>query len=495
MNFKQIPQTRVPGQYAEIETSRLKAGLSTLDYKTLLIGQGTDDGSASAKELRLLSSADQAGVLFGTGSLLHLMARRYFQNNNTNECKAIAVTMDPLATPTGKAAGSLEILAGATAAGAVFLYISGQRIAANILKDDTAEEIATAIKAAIDLLPNLPVQTERSTATLDFEAKNVGEVGNYIDIRLNMHEGEEVPEGVTYTLISMTGGTGNPSIADGSPSVIDTLGDIWFQILAFPYTDATNLGAIEEELDRRFGPTTQIDGLAITALSASVDTLQAFGADMNTKQLCIMGMEDVPEQPGEVAATIVGQVAGSLAAGNGAEAVPFQTLPLIGIHAPRESNRFTFIEQDTLLKNGIGTFYTDAGGIVRIQRLITTYQTNEQGAPDVTWLDANTRFTAMFIRYDWVNYLRSKYPRAKLAGDGVRVGSGQIVITPKIARAEAIARFTIWELAGLVEDFEFFKANLIAERDESDSNAMNWFLPADFVNQFLIGKTQIGVIV
>jgi len=67
-------------------------------------------------------------------------------------------------------------------------------------------------------------------------------------------------------------------------------------------------------------------------------------------------------------------------------------------------------------------------------------------------------------------------------------------MTPAVGRAEAIARFALWELNGLVEDIDYFKNNLVSERDGSDVNAMNWFLPCDFVNQFRVGKTQIGIL-
>lgn len=494
MVFSSIPQTRVPGQYAEFDITNAQTGLSTLNYKVLIIGQGTDAGSKSAKELVKINNSDQAAEFFGFGSMIHLMAKKYFKNNIINEVKVIAATMDALATPTDKATGSIQITGAATSDGVLYLYIAGQRITVSITSGDTVDEIASAIDTELANHPDIPVKHSATTDTVTFEAKNIGVTGDDIDIRTNYNEGEVDAAGVAYTITAMTGGANDPDISSGSPSVIDQLGDTWFQIIAFPYTDTTNWDAIIVELDRRFGPTTQIDGIAFASKAGTQTALVTFGAGKNTKQISVTGIYDVMEMPLEVAAALVGQVANSLAAGNGNEARPFQTLPLVGIHAPREEKRFTFTEQDSLLKNGIATIKTDAGGIVRIQRLITTWQTNAQSAADTTWLDANTRFTAMFIRWDWVQNLLRKYPRAKLAGDGIRTGPGQIIVTPKVAKAEAIARFSLWEAAGLVEDFEFFKANLIAERDAQDVNAMNWFLPTDFMNQFRVGKTQIGVI-
>jgi phage tail sheath gpL-like len=495
MQFTSIPATRVPGQYAEFAASNLKAGLSTLNYRAILLGQATTAGTATAKAIYSVPDEATAQTLFGLGSMLHLMAKRFFANNTVSELKAIVTQKDTVGSPTGKATGSIEITAAATGAGSVKLYVDGNRIEALVASGDTAIAIATAIKTKIDAdFPDLPVKSTRTDDTIAFEALNVGTLGNFIDIRLNYGENEVLPAGVTATITAMSGGAGDPDLSAGTPSVIDNLQDIWYQLFVNPYTDDTNLAALDVELERRFGPTTQIDGVSFSAFSGSASSILELGAEYNSKHISIAGITDVMEQPLEVASAIAGQVAGSLAVGNGAESVPFQTLPLVGIHAPAESSRFTFAQQDAFLKGGISTLMVDAGGVVRIQRLITTYQTNPSGGVDLTWLDVNTRFTAMFIRYDWVNYLKTKYPRAKLADDGSAVGAGQVIITPKIARAEAAARFRVWEKAGLVENFDLFKANLIAERDETDVNAMNWFLPADFVNQFIVGKTQIGVI-
>ena len=496
MTFNEIPQTRVPGQYSEYNTNVGERGLSALDYKVLFIGQGTSEGTASAKSIVRVTSADKAGALFGFGSQLHLMAKSYFKNNAINQLDCIAATMDDTESATGKATGSIEVTGPATGSGALVVYIGGQRISVDVSSGDTADTIAAALAAEIAANhPDLPVAVSVATDTMTLEAKNVGALGNNIDIRANYADGEEYPDGVTLTITAMSGGGFNPDISSGTPSVIDVMGDSWWQLISMPYTDTTNLSALETELERRFGPTTQIDGVGFMAKFDTQSNLVTFGAARNSKQYSVAGIYKVPTTPFEVSAAIVGQVAKALAAGNGAEARPFQSLQLIGVLAPAQADRFTFAERDALLKNGIATLKVDASGIVRIERLITTYQTNESGAKDTAWLDVNTRFTAMYIRYDWVTYLNTKYPNFKLASDGIRVGSGQPVITPKTAKAEAVSRFGLWMEIALVEDEAYFLANLKAERDEQDPNALDWFLPCNFVNQFRVGKTQIGIIV
>lgn len=86
----------------------------------------------------------------------------------------------------------------------------------------------------------------------------------------------------------------------------------------------------------------------------------------------------------------------------------------------------------------------------------------------------------------------NKYPRHKLADDGTRFGAGQAVITPKIGKAEAIAKFREWEELGLVENADQFKRDLIVERNATDRNRLDFMLPPDLINQALVFGTQIG---
>src|SRR5262249_4134124 len=131
---------------------------------------------------------------------------------------------------------------------------------------------------------------------------------------------------------------------------------------------------------------------------------------------------------------------------------PFQTLGLNGVLPPQVGEGLTDDERNLLLYDGISTLLTGAGGKVRIERMITTYKTNDFGAADTSYLDLTTILTLSYLRYDLRNYILRKYPRHKLANDGTRFGSGQAIVTPKLMKSEIIAKFREWEGIGLVED-------------------------------------------
>ena len=151
-------------------------------------------------------------------------------------------------------------------------------------------------------------------------------------------------------------------------------------------------------------------------------------------------------------------------------------------------------ERNLLLYDGLATFFVDSGGVVRIERAITTYQKNVYGLADPSYLDVNTPATLSYLRYSTRARITQKFPRHKLADDGTRFGPGQAIVTPSIIRAELLALFRELEEKGLVENFDQYKADLIVERDADDRNRLNVLSPPDLINQLRIFAEQIQFI-
>ena len=84
-----------------------------------------------------------------------------------------------------------------------------------------------------------------------------------------------------------------------------------------------------------------------------------------------------------------------------------------------------------------------------------------------------------------------KYPRHKLADDGIAFAPEQPIITPNIGKAEAVAKFRQWEEQGLVENFDQFKSDLIVERNTKDPNRLDFLLRPNLVNQLYITGVQV----
>ena len=472
---------RVPFVAVEFDPSRAFQGASILNYQALLIGQKTSGGSKTELVLDRITSADQAASYYGAGSQLHRMFIKWFQNNTFTEVYGMAIDdadAGVLATGTATVSGS------ATADGTVALMINGTLINAAVADLDDATAIGDSIAAAINADINLPVTAANVTGTVTFTSKNKGLNANDIDIQLNFNDGEVLPAGVSVTLVGMASGATNPDVSE----IIALLGDEWYNVIVMPWTDATNLIAVEIEMANRFTAMRMIDGVVFVGKTGTLGELASFGNTRNSPHVSCMNCHKLLTTPEEFAAGTAGQLASAASVD---PARPFQTLPINGIVAPKVVDRFTIEERNSLLFDGISTYKVDSGGVVRIERAITMYQKNVQDAPDIAYLDTNTMFTLMYLRWDFRTTIQTRYPRAKLADDGVRVASGQQIITPKIGKAEAISKFRAWELQGLVENIDQFKNDLQCYRSLGDPNRLEWVLPPDLMNQFRVGSTLL----
>lgn len=486
ISFDRIPVSiRTPGQYVEFDNSRAVQGLLSMPHKVLVLGQRLDTGTVTALTPVRVTQADQAVEYFGRGSMLAAMVAAAVAANPAIELWVIALDDDVAGVA---AAGAISFTGPASGAGTIHLYIAGQRVKVGVASGDAASAIASAAAAAINAEPDLPV-----TAAVDgvddtkvtLTARNKGEAGNGIDLRVNYYQGEALPAGVGVTVTAMSGGSGNPDLADA----VTAMADEQYNTIVLPYTDAANLTVIEAELDRRWGAMVQIEGHAYAAARGTHAELGTLGDGRNSPHLTIMDAHASPTPP-YIWAAVLGATCAYY--GNIDPARPFQTLPLVGVLPEAEAQRFTREERDLLLHDGVSTHLVDVGSRVVIERVITTYKTNAYGLPDPSYLDVNTVLTLAYLRYSVRARIAQRFPRHKLADDGTNVGAGQAIVTPRVIRAELVALFRDWEEAGLAEGIEQFKADLVVERDETDPNRVNALIPPDVVNQFRVfaGKVQ-----
>jgi phage tail sheath gpL-like len=482
IGFNEIPRNlRVPFVYAEFDNSQAVSGPALMPYRALVCGQRRTSGTQPVHMPVRVTSPEQAHKLFGAGSMLAQSCATFLQNDPMTEMWAVA-TDDAAA---GQAAGGTVTLTGAaTEGGTIALYIGGRRIRTGVTSGDQASAIATAMAAAINAAADCPVSATAAAGVVTLKALHKGECGNSIDVRLGYYN-ESAPAGLTVAITAMSGGTANPDVA----ALIAAMGDVHYNVIVWPWTDAASLTAIESELASRWGPLRMIEGSAISAAAGTHGQLGTLGDSRNSQHLTIMHCIGVPTLTWEVAAAVAGV---ATYYGNMDPARPFQTLALKGVLPPKESDRLTLQENNLLLYDGISTFSVDDGGVTRVQRLITTYKNSPNGAEDVSYLNLNTILTLGYLRYDFRNYILRKYPRHKLADDGTRYGVGQPVITPRVGKAEAISRARVWESIGLVENVDDFAKAVVCERNAADRDRLDWMLPPDLVNQFRVAGVKIS---
>jgi len=485
VSFNYIPaNVRVPLFYAEMDNTQ--AGYFTQNKRALLIGQKLAAGTAAVNTPYLVSTPDMAKTLFGVGSMLARMHAAYRQQDSFGEVWAIAVAD---AGGGANATGTITVTGPATAAGTINLYIAGQRVQVAVGASDAQNTVAASINAAINAATDLPVTSSVATNVVTLTSRWKGLTANDIAISDSFRGyagGETLPTGIALAYSGsgfLAGGTTNPTLTG---TVITAMGDDEYDYVIQPYTDSTSLDAFATEYNDsvgRWAYSRQVYGHCYTALRGTLNALTTAGALRNDPHHTIAGIDvDCPNPVWEYAAAYGGANAVCL---NVDSARPTQTTPLTGILAPRAGKRFLLTERQSLLNYGIATSYV-SGGLLRVERAITTYQKNTWGQADPSYLDSETLHTLTEITRRLRNRITQKYPRHKLANDGTRFGAGQAIVTPSVIRGELVAEYAAMEEVGLVENHTLFAKYLIVERDSGNPNRLNVLLPPDLVNQLRI---------
>ncbi|MFK8256864.1 phage tail sheath subtilisin-like domain-containing protein [Erwinia sp. AnSW2-5] len=480
MNFNSIPSDiRVPLFWAEMDNS--EANTTQDSGPALLIGCANTGSEIVKNKLTIMPSAALAGKLAGRGSQLARMVAQYRKVDPFGELWVIAVT-----EPTGTAAtGTLTLSGTAQAAGTLSLYIGITRVQAQVSTSDTAAVVATTLATAITANPDLPVTATTEAGVITLTARHKGLPGNDIPLMLNYYGtvgGEDTPDGINVAITAMTGGTGAPAL-DMS---IAAMGDEPFDFIGSPFSDAASLESLKLEMNDgsgRWSYARQLYGHVYTAKKGSLSDLVAFGDTQNNQHITVAGYEVDNQTAGDELAAL--RTARNAVFIRNDPARPTQTGELTGALPALAGSRFTLTEQQSLLSHGIATAYAESG-VLRIQRDITTYQKNQYGVADNSYLDSETLHTSAYVIRQLKSVITSKYPRHKLANDGTRFGEGQAIVTPAVIKGEMCAIYRRMERAGIVENFELFKEHLIVERNASNPNRLDVLFPPDYVNQLRV---------
>lgn len=479
VSFNEIPQTRVPGVYVEIDNSGALKNLPGKASVGLIIGQKTT-GSATALSPRLVTASDNPALLFGAGSECARMVKAWRETNTFNTLYVLPVTAS---SGTAAVYTLTATVAQSPSAGTVCLYIGGQRITVDVTSATTAATLHTAIAAKISASPDLPVTAQSGDDGVVITAKAKGEVGNNIDISLNYYTGEDLPQGVTLSVSKTTSGSGNPDLSDA----IAAMGDMVFTDIVCPYTDAANTALLKTEMARRFNAMERIEGTVFSGLSGTLSEIITKAEAANSPHIVYIECSKTPDPPEERAARLAGIVAYQSQID---PARQYRTLALTG--SKPSKTPLTREERDLLLRSGVATAKADTGGNVLIERVVTSYRTNAAGNEDVSYLDLTTLKTLIYLRYSYVLRFEQKFPRHKLADDGYPVSDGQAVMTPLVGKGEAVALARDWYDAGLIENFAAFKESIVSERDATDTERLNQLLQPDVINNLRVvaGKIQ-----
>lgn len=483
IGFDQIPANLLTiGIHVEFDNSL--GGVSQAPHSILVLGTRLPSGTVQQGIPMPIVQAAQGETYFGRGSLLADML--WYAKKANPETEMWAIGLDE--NPQGVAAqGLLTFVGTATASGAVVLYVAGRRLNIGVSKDDKAVDLASRVADKINGHDELPVQATAENGVVTCTCRWKGETGNFIDLRIGYHPGEELPAGITCEITPMQGGTVDPDLS----LALEALGGTQYHTLITPYTDAANLSALESLLEQRWGPMVQTEGHAfagVTTLSGTSKAqahLQAsnLGNSRNSPFLTILSGGLSPMPPWAFAS-----VTGALDAFRTTVDVnrPRQTMRMLGLLPPRREDAWDRAERQLLLEAGVST-HTSLLGTCFIERLVTTYKLNAGGFLDTSYQDVITMRNLAYLRFSLRSAVARTYPDFKLADDAFVPPAGSRVVRPKDIRALIIGLATgEWRQKTLVHNLEQFKKDLLVEKDPNVPGRINVRISPTLIGGFRV---------
>jgi phage tail sheath gpL-like len=306
-----------------------------------------------------------------------------------------------------------------------------------------------------------------ATSTVTWTAGNNGTLGNQIDVRLNANVGEQTPPGLTVTINAMTGGATDPaaSIATALSSLVST----WYTDVAFPWTDATNIGVFGNWAASRYAAMSKLDVQGYVSISATYGTCLAF--EPNNKYISHLDIQNPLMPSWKTAAAFAGACCYQTAQ---APALQLKTVPLTGIQAPAQGDQFTPLQREAILQNGGSTYYADSNGNMYLERVTTSYRMDPGSIPNAAWFDLQATKVPTRVRYDWDAYIGMLYPRNELAIDGsIAAEYADNVVTPSMLEGSWAGRSAVYEKNGWIQNSAVTAKNSSFSIDPNDGNRVN----------------------
>lgn len=450
----------MPAVAHKFDASNAIRNLRGMPRRVLLIGQAKPPVVVNInKRLTISTESDALGTL-GEGTMLMEMWRGARAN------AALGLPIDVIILADDEtavaAAGTVTLLIDAQhAAGELPLYIGGERIRVGVAVNDTVATLRTKLINAINVKALLPVAATAGVAAgeIKLECKWDGATGNDIDLRTIRNQDDFIPQGVSVTITAMAGGAVNPDI---TPAIVAMKGYRATEI-AMPYTDSTNIGLLEVEMEKRWEFDNMQDGQVVTVLRGTEGQVTSWLSPRNCilfHTICTTRDLSNPWATTAMAAAAIESHCGI------DPAVPFTGVALVGYKAATKQDDFEYETQKNNLLNAGGSVLEVAeDGTANLLRLVTNYTKHPTGADDPSWRNLNWVKTLSYYRWFTVTEHQIKYRGFKTAEYLLEPIDGQKIMTAELGIDIHTNIYQQFIDAGLFQNMEHYKKTIVAEID------------------------------
>lgn len=453
------------------------SNIAILPQRIAVIGQGSTD-AVYATEKRQVTSANQAGNLFGYGSPVHLAVKQLLPVNGDG-VGTIPVTVYPLTDHTSGVAATGSI----TPTGTVTESAQARVLVNNIRSElfvisigDTIATLTPKIAAAINATLDMPVTAVSTATAVNLTSKWKGLSANDINVAISGGESS----GVTFAITQLSGGLADPEVT----SALNQIGNVWetmvLNCLSIANTDALN--AYRDAGEGRWGalvrkPFVVFTGNTIADPTAATATAEARKTDRINSQLPSPGATDLPLV---VAARQLARIA---VVANENPPCDYGSQQATGLVPGPDAVQWTYTDRDYAIKRGSSTVEV-RDGVVTLSDVVTFYHPTGEEPPAYSYVCDIVKLQNIIFNLD-IRFANKEWDGAPLIPDDQPTTNSRAK-KPKMAVAEASTLADSLGLEAILSDTEYTKKGTIAQISSTNPKRLDMVFPVK-----LSGNTNI----
>jgi phage tail sheath gpL-like len=337
-----------------------------LPQRIAIVGQGASAVTYDTTKQQV-TSATEAGNLYGYGSPIHLAVKQLLPLNGDG-VGTIPVTVYPLEDDGSgvAAAGDITPVVAQTEAASYVVRVNNIDSEAFVINvGDTVADVVTAMTEAVNAVLDMPVVATDSVTKCDLAAKWAGTSSNQLVVEVV----GSTTAGTTFTVTQPTGGLINPDVDDA----LNQIGDVWETMVlnCMEVADTQSLDKYQTFGEGRWGALTKkplivFSGNIATTVTNATTISDARKTDRINGQLVAPGSNDLPFV---VAARQLARIA---PIANNNPPHDYGSLQATGLNPGPDVDQWLYNERDEAIKKGSSTIEVK-DGVINLSDIVTFY--------------------------------------------------------------------------------------------------------------------------
>ena len=429
-----------------------KGNVLFLPQRVALIGQGSTASTYSTTKQQI-TSADQAGSLYGYGSPIHLAAKQLFPINGDG-VGTIPVTVYPLDDAGSGVAATGDITPSGTQTATASYIVRVNNIDSEPFVIDAGDSVAdrvTAITTAINAVLDMPIVATDNTTDVQITSKWKGVSANGIYIEVI----GSTTAGTSFAITQPTGGLVNPDVQ----TALDQIGDVWETMVlnCLDIADTTTLNKYSTFGEGRWGalvrkPLIVFTGNTATSVANATSVSDARKTDRTNAQLVAPASNNLPFV---VAAR---QLARIVVVANNNPPRDYGSLQADNIIAGADGSQWTYAQRDEAVKKGSSTIVVK-DGVVNLSDIITFYHPTGEAIPPYRFVVDIVKLQNIIYNLNLI-FDTPEWDGAPLIPDD-QPTSNRSAKKPRMAKAAISSMLDSLALNAIISDAETAKKNTI----------------------------------